>query len=210
MAGLGFSLEIDSTECMKTIGILEAAMKPEQFNNAMYGIFNRTGGHVRKILRSDLPRQYEVKPSEISQAVKRATVTRSGLGVGCCIPIVAPRKNIGGGGRGFSASGGAHGWNSLKRRYRVKARIVKSGQSTLPQDMNSYGGEPPFRNLGSTLGGLTFTREGKGRLPIRKVSGIAIPQMPLNRSEEDVQKDIMQYLAKETERRLFALLATGR
>ena len=202
----GVYLEIDASDLSGQIERLKLVMTEQQFINAMHGIFNRTGSHVKTILKNDLPNEYEVKAGEIGRAVQRAKVTSGGLGVGCCIPIVAPRKSIGG---GFSASGGAHGWNSLKRRYRVKARIVKSGQSTLPAQASSYGGQPPFRNLGSSLGGLTFTRAGKGRLPIMKMSGIAIPQMPMNRSEGEVQKDIKDFLEKEMERRFTALLATG-
>lgn len=205
---MGVYLDIDASDLNEKMARLRSVMTEQQFTNAMHGIFNRTGGHVRKILKTDLPHQYEAKPGEIGRAVQKARVTSGGLGVGCSIPIVAPRKNIGGG--GFPASGGAHGWNSLRRKYRVKARIVKSGQSTLPAQASSYGGQPPFRNLGSKLGGLTFTRAGKDRLPIEKVSGIAIPQMPMNRSEPEVQKDIKEYLEKEMERRFNALLATGR
>lgn len=203
MASTGFYLEVDTSDLNKTFNRLKSVMTEQQFTNAMHGIFNRTGSHVKAILKKDLPQKYEVKPGEIGKAVKKGRVTTSGLGVGCCIPISAPRRSIGG---GFSASGGAHGWNSLKRRYRVKSRIVKSGQSTLPQNMSAYGGLPPFRNLGSRLGGLTFTREGKERLPIRKVSGIAIAQMPLNRSEAEVQKDIKDFLEKQMEQRFNYLL----
>lgn len=195
MAG-GVYLEIDASELSGEIERLRSVMTPAQFNRVMYGIFKRTGGHVRKVLKTDLPKEYYAKPGEIGKAVGNPKVTMGGLGVGCTIPIRGARKSIGG---GFTASGGAHGWNSLRRKYRVKSRIVKAGQSTLPQYMSSYGGQPPFRNLGSKLGGLTFTRAGKGRLPILKVSGIAIPQMPMNRSEGDVQRDILNYMEQRIE-----------
>ena len=54
----------------------------------------------------------------------------------------------------------------------------------------------------------TFTRAGKSRLPILKVSGIAIPQMPLNRSEAEVQKDIQDYMMQRFEHELNWLLAS--
>ena len=189
-------LEIDASELDAEINRLRNVLTPARFNQVMYRIFQRTGGHVRRILQSDLPHQYYVKPSEVGAAVKRARVTSGALGVGCVIPITGAKKTIGG---GFSASGGAHGWASLHRRYRVKSRIVKAGQSTLPMSMGSYGGMPPFRNLGSRLGGVTFTRAGKDRFPIMKVVGIAIPQMPMNRSEAEVQADITAYLRAQME-----------
>ncbi len=204
MAG-GVYLEIDASELDSEIQRLRSVMTPAQFDRAMYRIFQRTGGHVRQILKTDIPKEYHAKAGEIGAAVKNAKVTGGGgMGVGCSIPIVGAKKTIGG---GFGTSGGAHGWNSLRRRYRVKARIVKAGQSTLPQQMSSYGGQPPFRNLGSSLGGLTFTRAGKSRFPIKKVVGIAIPQMPMNRSEAEVQKDIVEYMRKRIEHEFMRLLA---
>ena len=204
-------LEIDASDLDKEISRLRDVMTPEQFERAMYGIFNKTGGHVRRILREDLPHKYYAKGGEISSAVGGAKVTTGAGGVGCAIPIRDTRKNIGSARHSFSATGGAHGWKSLKRKYRVKAKVVKDGVSVLPANASSYGGQPPFRNYSaSKLNNLAFTREGKSRLPIRKMEGIAIPQMPMNRSEPEVQKDIKVYLEREMERRFNALLMTGR
>lgn len=207
MANPSIYLEIDASDLQDRVEALRAVMKPEQFERAMYGIFQRTGGHVRKILRQDLPHQYHVKAGQINSAVGNAQMTSSAGGLGCTIPIRDSRGSIGG---RYRASGSAHGWNSLHRKYRVKGYVVKAGVSTLPTRMSSYGGQPPFRNKGSKLGGLTFTRAGKGRFPIMKVVGIAIPQMPMNRSQAEVQKDIHDYLAKEIERRFMALMRVGR
>lgn len=206
MAGSVY-LEVDASELNSRIELLRSAMTEKQFNQAMYGIMRRTGGHVRNILKKDLPKQYEIKPGAVGKAVQNARVSTGTMGVGCTIPVVGPRLSIG---SGFKASGGAHGWNSLHRRYRVKARIVRSATSTLPGHMSSYGGMPPFRNLGSKLGKLTFTRAGKSRLPIMKISGIAIPQMPTNRSEGEVQGDIKRYMERQIEQRIYALLLNGR
>ena len=207
MAG-GIYLEVDTSELNAEIERLRAILTPERFDQVMYGIFQRTGGHVRQILRKEIPKEYRVKAGEVAKTVGRPRLTGGiGGGTGCIIPLKGPRQSIGG---GFSASGGAHGWKSLRRRYRVKARIVTSGQSTLPANMSSYGGKPPFRNLGSKLGKLTFTRAGKGRLPIMKVEGIAIPQMPMNRSAGDVQRDIAAYLQDRMQHEFMRLLASGK
>lgn len=203
-------LEIDASDLQKEIDRLESVMKPRQFENAMHGIFKRTTRHVRVILRKDLPKQYRVSKSEVSSAVQNGRVTATqGLGVGCAIPVVGPRGDIGG---KYKAFGGARGWESLHKKYRVRARVVKAGTSTLPQAMpGNYGGNPPFRNLAaSKLHGLAFTRKTKERLPIMKVEGIAIPQMPMTRSEPDVQNDIKEYLQKQIEQRLNYLVMSGR
>lgn len=199
------NIQVDSAEFKDLLTRLQAQMKPEQFERAMYGIFQRTSRHVSTILRKDLPQKYEVKAGDISAAVKSPKLSMGFGGVGCTIPIRAVRGKIG---SQYSAAGGAHGWNSLKRKYRVKARVIKGAQSTLPEKWHA--GYPPFRNLGSKLGGLTFARSSKSRGPILKLTGIAIPQMPMNRSEADVQKDIREYLEKQMEQRFNALLRIGK
>lgn len=124
--------------------------------------------------------------------VKGARVS-VGDGVKCIIPIRAPRGKIGGGGL-YGATGGAHGWN-IKGKYKINARIMKGGKSTLPGNMSNIGGQPPFRNYDAgSLNGMTFTRTGKERLPIKPVVGIGIPQMPMNKSKGAVEKDIKKLL----------------
>ena len=89
--------------------------------------------------------------------------------------------------------------------------MVKAGASVLPAHMpGSYGGNPPFRNLGSKLGGVAFTRKTKERFPIMKVESMAIPQMPMNRSEPDVQNDIKTYMQQRMEHEFQRLIAGGR
>lgn len=204
---LNVRLEIDASELQQELDRLKGKLTPEEIDKISMRIFRRTGQHVRSILRKDIPKEYEVKAGEVGSAVGAAKVTGGGGvgGAGCIIPVRGPRKSIGG---SFRASGGAHGWNSVHRKYRVKARIVRGQQSVLPANAASYGGMPPFRNLGSSLGGVTFTRAGVSRLPILKVSGIAIPQMPMNRSEAEVQQDIQDYMMKRFEHELNWLIGS--
>ena len=203
-------LEIDISDLDGEIDRLRSVMKPKQFENAMYGIFRRTTRHVRAILKKDLPQQYQVKKSDIQAAVSTGKVVNSpGAGVGCTIPIKAERGRVG---VEYRARGGAHGWNSLYRKYRVQAKVLKAGISTLPEKMPGiYGGNPPFRNFSAErLNGLAYTRKTKNRIPIMRVEGIAIPQMPMTRSEPDVQRDIRQYLEKQMEQRFNYLVMSGR
>ena len=211
MAAGGVYLEVDASDLEAQIKKLQKVMKPEKFNQAMHGIFRRTGGHVRKILKQDLPKEYNISAGQVGTAVKSPKLAM-GNGVGCSIPVSAARKHIGGGSkRGFTAYGGRRGWASLHSgHYNISAIVYRGQRSTLPPRMTGYGGQPPFRNIGSKLNGLTFTREGKDRLPIRPVMGIGIPDMPLNRSKPDVQSDIKDYLEKQIEHRFTALMINGR
>lgn len=200
MADAGVYFEVDASDLKKELRRLQMVMSPEQFNRTMRSIFNRTGGHVRRIVKTDVPKKYEVPSGEVGRAVKGAQVSGTGVGVGCSIPVIGARRDIGGTrSRGYSASGGAHGWN-IKKRYQIKVRILKGKQATLPFRMMSYGGEPHFRNYNAPqLHNLVFTRAGQDRLPITKVEGIAIPQMPMNRAQPEVQEDILKYMKNRIE-----------
>lgn len=198
-------IEIDSSDFWEKANRLRAVMTQAQFERAMYGIFQRTGRHVSAILRKDLPRKYEVKAGEISASVKSPTLTMGMGGVGCSIPIRGVRGKIG---SAYKASGSARGWESRYKKYRVKAKILKGKQSTLPVKWHS--GYPPFRNIPSKLNQVTYARSSSKPGPIMKITGIAIPQMPLNQSEADVQQDIREYLMAQMDERFMAFLRIGK
>lgn len=200
MAGNGIYLDVDISDAKAKIEALRAVHTEREMNQLLYRAFKRTGSHVKTILKRQLPQDYEVTPTWVGSQVGSAqtTIGGGGMGVSCVIPIDGARGSIGG---RFKASGGAHGWNATRRkRYKINAKIVKGQTSTLPSEMSHQGGNPPFRNLGSSLGGAAFTRTGKDRLPIARVVGLGVPQMPLNRSKEDVQEDIMETLMDRLER----------
>lgn len=198
MAG-GVYLDVDISDAKDMIDALRAVHTEHEMNQLLYRAFQRTGAKVKTILKTELPKEYEVKPTWVGSHVgsPKTQLGGGGLGVSCSIPIDGARGSIGG---RFNASGGAHGWNATRgRRYKINAKIVKGQSSTLPSEMSHQGGNPPFRNLGSRLGGATFTRVGEDRLPIARVVGLGVPQMPLNRSEDDVQDSIMETLMKRLE-----------
>ena len=74
----------------------------------------------------------------------------------------------------------------------------------MPEVMNHQGGNPPFINTSAPkLNGVAFTRTGKktknGKDAIARVVGIGVPQMPINRAEDDIQKDVMDMLMDRLE-----------
>ena len=191
---------VDMTDAKGLINDLRGKHTEKEFETLMARSFKKTAGRVRRILREELPKDYHVKKSSISRAVKNPRMTRTpGMAVSCCIPIEGVRHAIGG---EFRASGGRYGWRGIQagRRYQIKASILKKARSTLPEEMRRMGGKPPFRNLSARrLNNIAFTREGKDRLPIRPIYSIGIPQMPVNRSEDRVQNEIREYLMDRME-----------
>ena len=195
---MGKYLQLDISDVQETIAALRTVHTNRQFELLMCRAFKRTGGRVKTILKRELPQEYNVTPGWVGSQVgaPRTSFGGGGLGVSCCIPIDGHRGSIGG---RYNASGGAHGWRAVGKRYKINAKIVKSGTSKLPSTMSHQGGNPPFRNLGSKLNGVAFTRVGKARFPIAKVVGLGVPQMPLNRSKESVQEEIRETLEKRLE-----------
>lgn len=192
-------LEVDMKDASNLIQSLRAAHSQKNFELLMSRAFRRTGSRVKTIIGNEVPKDYEVTKTQVRKAVGAPRMGDGGGSVGCTIPINGARLVIGG---GFSATGGAHGWNAMRysgKGYKVKAKMVKGATSILPKTMENQGGNPPFRNLGSSLGGVTFTRKGADRFPIARVAGIAIPQMPMNRSQDEVQAEILKYLMERME-----------
>ena len=195
------TIQIDASDCEAKLELLKAACKPERFERALYRIYSRTGKHVRQILKTDLPHYYQISPSKVGKAVGSMQIQ----GRGCIIPIRDKRGDIGTKGQ-YKAKGGAHGWKSVHRKYRVKGKIVYGSYSVLPEKVMA--GYPPFRNLSAPkLNNLTFTRTSKARGPLLKVTGIAIPQMPLNRSQGAVQMDIVNFLKGQIEHEFMNIMA---
>ena len=198
MAGQGnHVIYVDMSDAKGLIEGLRAVHTKKEFETLMARACRKTAGRVRKILKDELPKDYHVKKNAIGKAVKSPQMKRTpGMAVSCCIPIEGARLAIGG---EFSATGGRRGWKGIQagKRYKIKAKIVKKGQSVLPVEMKNIGGKPPFRNLSARkLNKVAFTRTGDDRLPIEKIMGIAIPQMPVNRSEDRVQQEVKVYMIK--------------
>lgn len=205
MAELGLDLTIDISEVETEIEKLKSVMTPDQFHRAMYGIFKREGSHIKTILGKDIPLQYKVKSTEVRETVGTPTVTTSEGTTGCIIPVKGKRRGVG---TKYSAKGALHGWETLRRgHYDITAKILTERESKLPFDIK---GKAPFRNMPSKLNKQAFYRTSRERFPIKPVMGIAIPQMPINRSEEDVQSDIVEHLKGRIEARFQALIKNGR
>lgn len=206
---INLDLDVDISDLQGIISRMQMAMSPAQFDRAMYGIFKSARTKFKRILQSDIPKRYEVTSPMVGKAVGEPKIR----GAGCSIPIKGGRLSMGRKSQSasYSATGGAKGWESLHKKYRVKPKIVKGKRGVLPERMSKIGNKPPFINTtAKSLNGITFTRETKKRLPIRKVVGVAIPQMPLWRSRDDVIKDIHDYMADRIQHRMLALIKYGR
>lgn len=205
MAGRKVYFSVDLSDMQETINFLSRELTPREMRILTYRVFKRVGAGVKTIVSKEVPKHYEIKKNVVAADIKNPRMHRgSGMDAGCVIPIEGERHIIGG--NTFKADGGTYGFRGIKagRRYKITTNIVKGKTSTLPDFMDHQGGHPPFRNIGAKrLNNATFTRAFKAgkppkpnNFPIYRVTGLAVPQMPINLAEKDVQAEIIERLKK--------------
>ena len=177
---------IDATEVLAMTEKMRDVLSADNFNKVMARTYKRVAGGVGTILSSELPKKYEVKAGAVGAAVGKPQIE----GITCRIPIKGTRWHIGG---QFKVVG-ARGRPRKGAPLVVRARIVKSGVSTLPKNLPEWEfGQPVF-----LINKVAFARRFKhSKKPIMPVVGIGIPQMPLNRSREDFMAELKTRLEKE-------------
>ncbi|MBR3742300.1 MAG: hypothetical protein IKN04_17900 [Clostridia bacterium] len=184
----GASVYVDISDLMDTINMMKIAMSSPAFDEMLRRTFNDAGKKVKSIIRKEVPKEYAVTAAWAGSAVGWPK-SQGGAGrIGVVVPINGTRGSIGG---RFKASG-PRGRPAKGRRAKINAKILKGAASTMPATMDHQGGQPPFM-----VGGVAFTRKYKGKShPIVHVVGLGVPQMPINKSEEDVQREIKEVVEK--------------
>lgn len=199
-------LRVDTSDLDNLLDEMRSVLTEAEARKVLVRVLSpgRVGSKIKTILVNTLPAEYYAKPGWIRKAVGPAKFS-GGSTVSCVIPLDGARGPLG---DVFSVSGSSGGkgvrsnWEGRKgqktgkgkrrqRKVTITANIVKSGASTLPATMAHQGGQPPFMLFG---GGGVYTRTTKARYPIARVVGLALPQMPLNRSEPAVQDAIHDYM----------------
>ncbi len=196
-------VNLDVSDVKDLMTKLRTVYTEEQAKKMIKHALNRTGRKVKSIVKTEVPKSYHITKSVVGKDIRSPISRIDNAGnPTCTIPIVGTKHIIGG--KTFPARGGRHGWKGIQKgkRYKIQTQILKGKTSVLPEEMGDQGGHPPFRNLGAKrLNNATFTRsKGAGfppnNLPIARVVGVAVPQMPMNRSEEDIQEEIVEHLKK--------------
>lgn len=200
------ALEINVDEVVALAEEVGGKLTVEQFDRLMYRTMREIGTKMKTIITKEIRKHYQADYGWVQSAIHAPEITGGGGSYQCLVPVIGEKGKIGG---QFSAGGGAYGWNPPP--YQVTAKILKGSTSVLPSTMASYGGQPPFRNIGSSrkmtrkdgkgklpakassLGALTWTRAGASRGPIEPVAGLAVPQMPVNRAAGGIENELIAY-----------------
>jgi len=190
-------LYIDMSDLTETINTMKHAMSTTAFEEMMRRTFNDAGKKVKSIVKKKAQKDYMVKQGWVASNVGWPKQREAGH-IGVVIPIKGARGSIG----GTYKLSNPPGRPSKGKRRKIVAKIVKGQRTTLPDKMDHQGGQPPF-----VAHGIVFTRKYAGKpKPIVHVVGLGVPQMPINRSEEGVQREIMTVIEKRLDhhfKRLF-------
>ena len=201
---------VDISDLMGTINMMKNAMSEGSFNEMMRRTFMDAGRKVKTIMRQEVPKEYEVTAGWVGGQVGWPKAGGEAGQISVVVPIKGKRGSIGG---RFHATGGSFtrkGYTrsdgrvvkAAKINKAIKAKMVKGRASAMPATMDHQGGQPPFM-----VGGVAFTRKyAKRSHPIVHVVGISVPQMPINRSEEDVQREIHKVVEQRLEHHFWQLL----
>lgn len=205
MAVGGVILRVDTSELSGLIEGMRAVHTEQEFRKLMYRAFRRAAPRVRTILRREIPHDYHAKSSWISRQVGKESTSIGGT-VSCIIPVEGARGYIGKQGvygasanvDGASIRSGYAGRKGkrTRRAYKISAQVVTSGASTLP----GSGGTPVhFMVFSGPNRGKVYARLDKQGHHIRAATGIGLPQMPMNRTQDAVQEGIARLLQERIE-----------
>lgn len=212
----GFGVHVNTGELDRLLINMKSVCSEKQFKAICRDAFGRSTGHVREIVRKDLPHHYQGPVRWMTRAVKNGRFHESKGEISYSIPVKGERGLIGKGGEFKATATGANGRTVLGvrglrkrikagslKRQKITAQILKGKASLLPstnaevreaQQHNKFTVPQHFVMTGGKHKGEIWAR-----LPdrsIRPATGIGVPQMPLNRGKEELQKDIGEYLRK--------------
>lgn len=171
-------LEVDLSNVMSTMAEMEKLLSTSNFNKLLYRTFKEAAQKSKTLIAREVVKEYAVTQGWVKSAIGKYQLSSGGGGVNCIIPLKGNQGSIGG---TFKAS-----WS---RGGPMTATILRGGGSTLPSVMSHQGGNPPFMAMG-----VGFTRRTRKRLPIVHISGLAAPQMPMNRAAEAVEEALLDYV----------------
>lgn len=185
MARVGVDIHIDATQALQTLSEAQKLLSPGKCRELLLLTLTDTGRAAKSVIGDTVTEDYVVTKGWAADKVGFPQVS-GGLTV--IVPVRGSRGVIG---LVYPIAGASGG----KKKRRIKASIVRSGVSTLPAKMSNQGGNPPF--IGK---GMVYTRKTSKRYPIVRVVGLGVPQMPINRSKEKIEKKLLAEMEKSATR----------
>lgn len=181
-------LEIDMSDVREKVSLMRACLSDKQFEQVVERTINEMAKKTKSLTAKQVSKNYAVTQTWARQGIGSYRIRHGGaFPISATIPLTGKRGIIGG---RFKLRRPA----AYRKKQQIYATIVRTGEShmPLPPKMEHQGGNPPFIGRGK-LEGLVFTHSGKDRKPIARVGGLSLAQMPLNRSADDIQEQLVKY-----------------
>lgn len=192
-------ITVDMSELSLKMSRMRDALGEEKFRRLMVRVFKRTASKAKTYISTDVRKEYPVKDAWVRGAIQSPKVTTGGQYIAKCEIPMRGVKGLEGPGQTFKLDGRA-------AKGRLKPVLVKKGtRKPLPMRLQNQGGNPPFLTT-TKAGQMVMTRRTKMRYPIVRVGGLSLPQMPMNRSENQIQRDLLDFTAKRLDHEFDVML----
>lgn len=187
MPRVGVDLRLDVGQALQVLSEAQKILSPEKAKTMLRNTLVDVGRKTKTVVGDCVVQDYVVSKGWAANQVGFPQASY-GSGLTVVVPIRGSRGIIGPVYPIAGASGG-------RKKRRIRAKIVRSGVSTLPAKMDHQGGNPPF-----IAKGKVFTRKTGKPYPIVRVVGLGVPQMPLNRSQKKIEKALMDEMERSATR----------
>lgn len=189
-------LDVDLSDLRGKIDFMRGSLTRQKYEQMLYRTFGEVGRSARSMISKEVTEDYAVTQEWVRSQIQNYRLTfGGGFPVTCSIPIKGTKGGIG---RRFKLKRPARDG----KRGKIFTQIVKTNESLLPQTMSNQGGNPPF-----IAGGMVFTRRKNSRLPIVRVVGLGVPQMPLNRSGPDIQDALLKKASERLDHHFLRMMS---
>lgn len=186
------TLKLDFSEFDAAIKEYQRRLDFASFDKGLKNTFYDLKTRFRTPIYRALAREYYVKQSEVYSAMGTMKYNVGFGNISCWYNFKGVRKSVAGSRKGSLKNG----------RYRTGtfyAKIVKSGENPLPTTgrrphyaRNSTGSIIVIHPAEYKLTKMMPGKKYKIRKKITRAVSLAIPQMPLNRSQGEVEKQILK------------------
>lgn len=182
-----YYLDIDASDVMKQFNFIrQKIVSPDIQRKILHDTCVDTAKYVKTILARTLPQQYAA-PQKFIRAGVMKWQDNSMNNINVVIPLKGTRGVLGDTFRSRGKPG-----RPKRGRRKISAKVLKGQWSQLPDTLPNQGGNPPF------VGGnrIVYTRKFKNSAyPIVRVAGLGLPQMPLNKSKDEVSNQIIKRMS---------------
>lgn len=219
-------LYVDTSQMQGMLDDMKLKLTEANFDRLMRRTMHEVGSRCKPIIREAIQNEYYAPTGWVNQSIKRAIIEGGGSEIRCKIPVVSERGQIG---KVFAANGGAYGWPQGPYKITAlivkgETTVLPShmshqggqppyrnlGARTYTRTITDKNGNKKkikvkkkdksqdYRKNGKKGSGF-LTRSGKSRFPVRALAGLAVPQMPINRSRTETENRMLNLAMNRAE-----------